>query len=99
MLRSGRYKNLHYAGGYVSELYDLEADSEEMHNIANDPVYSETLRILERELLMMLDPEGHDESALSDQARLVDQLGGRGAVIDTRRCKQYACSRGKACHH
>lgn len=82
MFRSGRYKYVHYAGGYAPELYDLETDPEELHNIASDPDYCETLRSLEKEFLTMYDAEEIDKAALSDQALLIEQYGGREAVIE-----------------
>ena len=81
MLRTDRYKYLHYAGGYDPELYDMEADPEELHNVAADPGHSGTLNGLKEDLLKMIDPEEINEKALSDQARLIERHGGRGAVI------------------
>ena len=81
MLRTDRYKYLHYAGGYDPELYDLKADPEELRNVAADPSYSRTLNSLKDDLLNMIDPEEINERALSDQARLIEQHGGREAVI------------------
>ena len=81
MLRTDRYKYLHYAGGYDPELYDLKADPEELRNVAADPTYSGTLNSLKDDLLKMIDPEEINERALSDQARLIEQHGGREAVI------------------
>ena len=81
MLRTDRYKYLHYAGGYDSELYDMEADPQELHNVAADPSHSGTLNGLKEDLLKMIDPEEINERALSDQARLIEQHGGREAVI------------------
>jgi len=81
MLRTDRYKYLHYAGGYDPELYDLKADPEELRNVAAEPSYAEALNGLKEQLLKMIDPEKINERALSDQAQLIEQHGGREAVI------------------
>jgi len=81
MLRTDRYKYLHYAGGYDPELYDLKADPEELRNVAAEPSYAEALNGLKEQLLKMIDPEEINERALSDQAQLIEQHGGREAVI------------------
>ncbi len=81
MLRSARYKYLHYAGGFDPELYDMEADPEEMHNVATDPNYSVALISLRERLLNMVDPEEINTRALADQATLINQYGGREAII------------------
>lgn len=81
MLRTFRYKYIHYAGGYDPELYDLEREPEEMNNVAADPNYAGTLARLRNQLLELIDPEKINEQALSDQARLIDRHGGREAII------------------
>ena len=59
----------------------MEADPEELHNLATNSGYSDTLRNLKENLLLMLDPEKTNELAILDQARLIEQHGGRDAVI------------------
>ena len=81
MLRTDRYKYLHYAGGFDPELYDLQVDPEELRNVAADPGYSGTLNSLKEDLLKTVDPEAINKRVLSDQARLIEHHGGREAVI------------------
>ena len=78
MLRNFRYKYLHYAGGYDPELYDLEADPEELRNVAADPTYAHILGNLREQLLAMIDPEEVNDRAIADQRKLIDQLEGGG---------------------
>ena len=58
VLRTFRYKYLHYAGGYDPELYDLDRDPEEMNNLAADPKYAGTLARLRNQLLELIDMAG-----------------------------------------
>jgi choline-sulfatase len=81
MIRTYRYKYVHYAGGYDPELYDFELDPEELNNVAGKPDYADTLSNLRDLLLDVVDPEAVNARALADQAHLIAQHGGREAVI------------------
>jgi arylsulfatase A-like enzyme len=48
-LRTARYKYVEYSGGY-RQLFDLDADPGEVHNLAPDAAYAATLRTLHRQL-------------------------------------------------
>ena len=76
MLRRGRYKYIHYTG-YPPELFDLEDDPEELHNLSDGPLLAK----FEARLRAMLDPEAIDAKAKRDQARLIEAEGGRAAVL------------------
>ena len=81
MIRKGRYKYIHYAGGFEPELYDYEVDPEELKNLAADPDYGEALEELRQHLLDMVDPEAINVEALADQEVLIEKHGGADAVI------------------
>ena len=50
-VRTDRYKLIHYYNDIDAwELYDLEKDPAEMHNVINDPAYSEVLADMQAEL-------------------------------------------------
>ena len=50
-VRTDRYKLIHFYNDIdVWELYDLEKDPAEMHNVINDPAYSEVLADMQAEL-------------------------------------------------
>ena len=75
MVRKGRYK-YHYYVGYPPELFDLEADPEELHDLTGDPGHAETLRDMEVVLRARLDPEEMDAAAKAAQAALIERHGG-----------------------
>ena len=80
MIRRERYKYIHYVG-HEPELFDLESDPEERHDLSESPAHQSILSELEACLLRILDPEEVDRRAKAEQAALVEQHGGRDAVI------------------
>jgi choline-sulfatase len=80
MLRRGKYK-LNYYVGMAPELFDLDADPEELTNLANDPAHAALLEDMESALRRIADPEEIDRRAKADQAALVERHGGRDAVL------------------
>jgi choline-sulfatase len=79
MLRKGRYKYHHYVG-YAPELFDLDADPEEMNDLADNSSYRDVLAEYEALLRTRLDPDAVDRRAKADQAALVERHGGREAA-------------------
>ncbi|MDM0018259.1 sulfatase-like hydrolase/transferase [Variovorax saccharolyticus] len=80
MLAQGRYKYHHYVG-HRPELFDLEADPEELHDLAADPRHAATCAGFESMLRAMLDPEAVDRQAKDDQNDLVIRFGGRDSAL------------------
>ncbi len=80
MLRKGRYKLIYYVD-YEPELFDLESDPEETVNLARTPEHQDTLNALEQELRKITNPELVDREAKDCQAAIIEQHGGREAVI------------------
>lgn len=78
MVRSGRWKYVHYADGSPSQLFDVNADPAEQsdRSSADGKVRSE----MEALLRSILDPELVDQRAQVDRDALVAELGGRNAV-------------------
>jgi choline-sulfatase len=76
MVRKGRWK-FHYYVRFRPELFDLEADPEELVDLAQDPAYSDVVRDMEAELRRICDPEAVDAQAKRDQAAMIERLGGR----------------------
>ena len=81
MLRKGRYKLIHYVG-FEDELFDLDADPEELVNLASDPAHAEALAALHQALREICDPREVNDRAHADQRAMVDALGGLEAVRD-----------------
>ncbi len=81
MVRKGRWKYHAYVG-YAPELFDLEADPEELTDLAPDPAFAGTVAAMDRELRAICDPEAVDRAAKADQAALVASVGGRSQALD-----------------
>ena len=81
MLRRGRYKYVHYVG-YRPELFDLDADPEELRDLGDSPAHRTIIDDFERQLRAIVDPEATDRRAKADQAAIVERHGGRDAVIE-----------------
>jgi choline-sulfatase len=80
MIRHGKYKYVHYVA-YAPQLFDLEADPEELRDVAADPAYAKTLEECRVRLYKICDPAEVDARAKRRQAELLAENGGRDAVI------------------
>ncbi|HEU5316526.1 MAG TPA: sulfatase-like hydrolase/transferase [Chloroflexota bacterium] len=80
MLRRGQHKYIHYVG-YPPQLFDLQTDPDEAHDLAADPAHAGLVADFERALRGVCDPEVVDAQARADQRRRIDAAGGLGAVL------------------
>ncbi len=80
MLRKGQWKLVHYAGDYPSQLFDMEADPDELNDLSSSADHAEILDELEADLRAVLDPEEVNAQAFADQAKLVEAYGGKEAI-------------------
>ena len=80
MLRSGRWKYIHYVG-FEPELFDLDADPEETTSLAADPAFEDVAESFDRRLRAICDPEATDARAHADQAAMIEAYGGREAAL------------------
>jgi choline-sulfatase len=80
MLRHGRYKYCHYVHA-PPQLFDLEADPEELVDLAADGRHAHTVAECEAHLRRVLDPEAVDARAKARQASLLAEFGGREKAL------------------
>jgi len=82
MIRNGKWKYVYFVH-YPDrpELFDLEKDPEELHDLGTDQAFSKERKACHEKLLAMLNPEEVDRKAKRRQAELVAAHGGREAVI------------------
>ncbi|MGH8740429.1 MAG: sulfatase-like hydrolase/transferase [Burkholderiales bacterium] len=79
-IRAGRYKYVHYVK-YPPQLFDLEADPEEIEDLAARPEYARLLQECRARLHAVCDPEEVDRRAKRRQHELLAAHGGREEVI------------------
>lgn len=80
MIRNGRYKFVCYPK-YAPQLFDLEADPEELCDLGEDPGHATVRAECEMLLRRICDPDEVDARAKRRQAEQVAKHGGREAVI------------------
>ncbi|MBO44816.1 MAG: sulfatase [Rhodospirillaceae bacterium] len=80
MLRRENLKLIYHVG-LPAELYDLDSDPHEMHNLADDPAYMEKYYGLEKELRTIVDPEDANNRAKRDQSKAIKLHGGVAKIL------------------
>ena len=80
MIRHRQYKYVYYVDARP-QLFDLARDPGENCDLALDPAYASVLEECAAALRQICDPEAVDREAHQDQARLIDQHGGKAAVL------------------
>jgi choline-sulfatase len=82
MIRNGRWKYVYFVR-YPDrpELFDLESDPEELHDLGTNPKYEKVKKECHEKLRGILDPEEVDRRAKRRQGEIVAAHGGREAVI------------------
>ena len=80
MLRHDRWKYVYYAGA-SPQLFDLEADPHERHDLSADPGFATVAASLHARLLTIVDPDDVDQQAKADQQRRLDAAGGAARLL------------------
>jgi len=79
-IRVGKWKYVHYVK-YRPQLFDLENDPDEIHDLATEAAFADVLAECRTALYSVCDPAEVDERAKARQAELLAANGGREAVI------------------
>jgi choline-sulfatase len=87
MLRTLRHKYVHYVNN-PPELFDLDADPEELNNLASSNAAAGIRAEMEARLRALLDPAAVDAQAKADQAAMIAHHGGE-AVLRARKPGSY----------
>ena len=80
MIREGKYKFVYYVG-YPPQLFDLDADPEELTDLGEDADFAGIRAACEAKLRQLCDPEAVDARAKARQEAQLARHGGRDAVI------------------
>ena len=80
MVRLEQYKYVHYVD-YPAQLFDLEADPEELRDVAREPRLAGVIGEARERLGAICDPQAVDRAAKARQRELIRVNGGREAVI------------------
>lgn len=81
MIRHGAWKYVHYVGDHPDQLFDLESDPMEQHDLGEDRRLEGTRERLHGLLCRMLDPDAVNAEAFADQSKRLASLGGRDKVL------------------
>jgi len=70
-IRTSKYKYIRYHGVWdIDELFDMQADPDEMNNLARDPKHAQTVQQLKTRMFKMLADSGGDSlKVLTDRGR------------------------------
>lgn len=81
MIRQGRWKYIHCVG-FPEQLFDLESDPTESHDLASDPDHAAVLEHCRKALSDICDPERVDHEVRRAQDLRVAEYGGVGKVLE-----------------
>jgi len=81
MLRNRQYKYVYYVNEQP-QLFDLQNDPDECHDLAGREDNQHVLEYFEDELRALLDPEGVDAQCKASQAALIASHGGKEGVLN-----------------
>jgi choline-sulfatase len=80
MITDGHTKYIHYLTE-PPQLFDLDQDPQELHNLAAEPGNGERVAEWEARLRTFVDPEAADAQAKADQQQKLADFGGEEAVL------------------
>lgn len=80
MIRKGLWR-LNYYVGFASEPFDMQANPQELLDLAGDPEYAAVMDDMEQALHRHVAPEIANAQAFQDQADMIERYGGREAAM------------------
>ncbi len=80
MLRSVRWKYIEHVG-YAPQLFDLENDPDELIDLAGNADYADVQARFAAHLRTMCDPIAVNAQCFADQARKIEEFGGREGIL------------------
>ncbi len=80
LIRKGRWKYVRHLFGDDVQLFDIEADPDELHDLALDPGSQDVLRELDTALGSVLNPVEADDRIRIEQRTLLGESGASGAA-------------------
>jgi len=80
MVRWGNWKYVHYEGYAAPQLFDLENDPEERHDLGEDPEFANVCKDGAGRLRAIVDPQQANSQAFADQESLINRLGGEDVI-------------------
>ena len=81
MIRKGKWKYIHYVD-YTPQLFDLDADSDELHDLGVSPDHAEIREELFDDLRAICNPTEVDRLAKAAQMEKIERHGGRETVVE-----------------
>ncbi len=81
MVRQGRWKYVHYAGGYPAQLFDMTSDANELSDRGQVRSHAAQRAQMLARLQDVLDPEQVNAEAFRDQEEQLALFGGADAVL------------------
>ncbi|MBC6439221.1 MAG: sulfatase-like hydrolase/transferase [Rhodospirillales bacterium] len=80
MLRWRNWKHVAYPG-YPPQLFDMDADPIEAHDLGRDPSYADTIAACDAKLREIVDYEAVNARCFAEQGARIAALGGRDAAL------------------
>jgi len=80
MIRWGQWKYVHYEGYDAPQLFDLESDPQERHDLGASPGFTGVREEGAKRLHAIVDPKRANLQAFADQDALIASLGGEQSI-------------------
>jgi len=82
LIRKENFKYTYFAEGYPAQLFDIDADPDELNDLSSDENYADVMSEMHKELLKYCDPESVNKLAKQQQEEKINRHGGAKAIIE-----------------